>query len=132
MPRSQVAAYVFGAFAVLGLFAAWWSVPQASAAAERAASLSPKALQEVITEAIEPLTIGTAIRNGHSAVVADPRANFAFYVDPDGQITELPFRLDRRAPALAIPPEGYVLVRDIREQVFVVRHNGEWREVFDE
>ncbi|MEM6392964.1 MAG: hypothetical protein AAF797_09350 [Planctomycetota bacterium] len=95
-------------------------------------NLTDQKLQDLITDALEPISNTAAIKPGEAAIVADPRGDFAQFIHPSGKTAELEFRLDRRTPAIAIPAGGYALVRDIRDQLFLVRDTGKVREVFDE
>ncbi|MEM6552201.1 MAG: hypothetical protein AAF750_08740 [Planctomycetota bacterium] len=95
-------------------------------------NLTDNQLQNLITNALEPISNTAAVKPGEAAIVADPRGGFAYFINPAGKFVELEFRLDRRTPAITIPVGGYALVRDIRDQLFLVRDSGKTRELFDE
>ncbi|MEM1211171.1 MAG: hypothetical protein AAGI68_02630 [Planctomycetota bacterium] len=95
-------------------------------------NISDRQLQELITDAIEPLSNTAAVEPDQAAIIADPRGGFAYFIHPSGKSAELNFRLDRRTPAVVVPAGGYALVRDIRDQVFLVQDSGKYRELFDE
>ncbi|MEM9883503.1 MAG: hypothetical protein AAF800_11345 [Planctomycetota bacterium] len=120
------------ALIVTAAVAATLGVRAAEREPRRVVDLRDHELEGVIAEALLPLTSGHAVPKDHAAVVADPRGSFARLIYPNGRFESLSFRLDRRAEAVAIPPEGYAVLRDIRRQLFVVHHDGRFREVFDE
>ncbi|MEM6749178.1 MAG: hypothetical protein AAGA57_02015 [Planctomycetota bacterium] len=84
---------------------------------------------EEFAQVLEP---GVAVRKGHAAIVPDPRGGHAYFLHPDGRFFELEFRVDRRSRAVPLPPEGAVLVRDIRDQLWRVGFDGSVAEVLDE
>ncbi|MEO1237261.1 MAG: hypothetical protein AAFX76_10785 [Planctomycetota bacterium] len=94
-------------------------------------SMNDRQLEDVIRDAIEPLTLAQTVPVGWSAVVPDPRGGAAVLVTPDGLTHRLGFRLDRMAPATPLAPDAYAVVRDTRDQLFVVHPDGSYREILD-
>ncbi|MEM6459840.1 MAG: hypothetical protein AAF710_10680 [Planctomycetota bacterium] len=130
--RRPVTLVWFSAVVAVAALASAFTVRAAERESRGVADLSESALESLIAEALLPLTAGHAVPRDHAAVVPDPRGSFARLIHPDGRFESLSFCLDRRAEAVAIPPAGYAVVRDIRRQLFVVHHDGRFREVFDE
>lgn len=99
---------------------------------ERVRGLTQRELEESLEEFTQVIVPGVALPAGHSAVVPDPKGRHAQFLNAEKQFEELEFRLSRRSPTVVIPPEGGVLVRDIRDQLWYVAFDGRATEVLDD
>ncbi|MEM8738429.1 MAG: hypothetical protein AAGG38_08140 [Planctomycetota bacterium] len=88
-------------------------------------------LEKIITDAIESVHVGVAVPAEHTVLVPDPRASFAYVVLPDGEFQRPQFRLDRSANPITIPPDGHAIVRDLRDQLFIVYPDGKYLQILD-